>query len=149
MAHIRKQIRDVFETRLTGLSYDIGAGAVSIGLETERFHAIPKDNLPLNRVAWKSDQILDRSQDDERRRLIVEVEAWASGEPLQDKLDAMAVEIETAICVDLNLGGLVQACRLEATDFMASADGEQRTGLATISFRVDVVTSAGKPQTRT
>lgn len=148
MAHIRKQIRDAFAVRLAGLSYDIGSGAVSIGLETERVHAIPQENLPLVRIAWSSERILERSKDDERRSIVVNVEAWANGAPLQDKIDAMAAAVEVAICADTELSGLAQMCRVEGTEFMASGDGEQRTGVAVISFRVDVVTSAGDPATR-
>jgi hypothetical protein len=104
--HERKLIRDAIVTALTN------ATAAGTRVNKSRFAPNPQDELPAISVYWKDEATDPESRRSSPRKLKrsvnVEVVGWvvvAPGGEIDDAVDALALEIETAMDADPNFGG--------------------------------------------
>ena len=84
-----------------------------------------------------------------REQLFV-VEAYAEitdPETLEDKLDLMSSEIETAVFADQFLGGKCHGINLVGTDSDLSGEGKSVLGVVMMIFKVIYLTGEGSPDT--
>lgn len=134
MAHVRQQIREAVATAITGL-----ASAASV--HQSRVYDLEAGDLP----AFKVYTLSEGSERDSlsyprgtRRQLQVVVEAAAkAAADLDDTLDTLCAEVETAIAADISLGGLSQDAYLETTQIEFNDGGDQPHGTATMSWVVE------------
>ena len=66
---------------------------------------------------------------------------------LDDKLDTIATEVETAVFVDRFLGNLVQSLDLAVSEPEISDEMEQPVGSLALVFTVQYLTDEGTPET--
>lgn len=136
MAHERKQIRDAVVAALTG---ETGAGArvfasralpVRHDLPTILVHTPDEETDPASRAS--APRVLMRTAQ-------VQIEAIvtaASESALEDAIDAIALEVETAMDVDLNLDGYAFDSALVSTETIVNGDGDKLLGLARLAYAV-------------
>ena len=104
MAHARTQIRQALVTRLTGLA------TTGVNIAADRYHLFDDATLPALRVYAESEDLLDELMGGrQQRRVTFTVEAIAKqNAALDDTLDQIALEVETAIASERTLGGLAR-----------------------------------------
>lgn len=140
MPHVRKIIRDAVVSRLTGLS------ATGARVYPTRTYPVDVDSLPALCVYTLSEESSVDSLGTNRglsRRLDLIVEAVARvNATLDDTLDAIALEIETAIAADPTLGGLAKDCTLASTRIAVRGEAEKETGAAVLTYSVTYRTPA-------
>ncbi len=142
MPHVLKTIQDRIESRLTGLP------TTGAAVYTDRVHAIPEGKLPALVIQFAGEQ---RQLSATRNggpppldhRATFAVRMLAKGEPLDDRLYAIAAEVEAALFSDFTLGGLVKACSPTDLQAVLSPDGAIREGEAVLLVRVDYRTIQG------
>lgn len=132
MSHARQQIREQFETLLTGLT------TTTTNVTASRVYTVSDSNLPHLSI-YSVNESLDEDKgvlgDKEFRLLSVVVEARVKrNSNLDDQLDTIAVEVEKAIFADDTLGNLVKGTDLESTEIELDGEGEKKTGLMTMTF---------------
>lgn len=145
MAHVRKQIRDNVVTAVTGLT--------TTGSRVYRSRVYPVDtvNLPglliyTTAEASEIDSLasprgLERSLD-----LAVEGVAQATAN-LDNTLDQIAAEVETALAADTTRGGLAKDTYLASTEIQLSDEGDKPVGAVRMIFRVVYRTRETAPET--
>lgn len=140
--HVRRQIREAVETALDGLPS--GAHVVK-----PRGHAVPRVRLPAVRVVALEEAAEPDVMGDGgtlARRVTVTVQALAEGgDDLENVLDDLAGEVETAVSADPTLGGLAEDSWLAATEAAPGEPGERRTGSIELAFAVLYRTARGAP----
>ena len=146
MPHVRQQIRDKFVELVAGLS------TTGSRVFKSRLYPLHDDNLPGLCVSTGPEENAREEEDAaetvQRRSLEVLVDARAkvtSG--LDDVLDTILSEVETAVFADRVLGGLVASLDLEAIEPEILAEQEQPVGSLLIIFRVTYLTEEGAPET--
>ena len=145
MPHVRKQIRDRVKALVTGLT------TTGSRVYASRIYPLQNDNLPGLCIFTENEEIDDEEGKVERlqhRYLNVVVTGHAkvtSG--LDDDLDTIAEEVETAVFADRFLNGLAMALDLISIETGFSADAEKPSGEIEIKFRVQYFTAEGAPGT--
>lgn len=145
MSHVRQQIRDVAFANLSGL--------VTTGSRVYKSRAYPLQDEELPGLCVYTSA---EDNDDEQgkfdvidiRTLIIRVDAYdkvIGG--VEDSLDTMALEVETAILADPKFGGIAKSTDYMGFESETSTDGEQPVGKASISFRVQYFVNTGSPGT--
>lgn len=145
MAHVRRQIREAVKTRLAGRT---PAGA---NVFENRLLRIPEGKLPAITIGT-ADERSERSQWDEcghvlARTVEVVVELHVQHSEAEDRLDAIAVDVERALAEDETLGGLVQELQLVRTTDAYTATGERLAGVKRLFFEATYQTAAADPET--
>lgn len=79
------------------------------------------------------------------RELTLAVEIVTALADNDEQADAIALEVERALCADPTLGGVAKDLWLSLTMLEANADGEARTGRARLEFSVTYHTAANAP----
>ncbi|MCR5859723.1 hypothetical protein [Mesorhizobium sp. J428] len=143
--HIWLQIRDGFADVLDGV--EVAAGVVP-AVETDMTHRPNTDRLPLWRIKWGDERVIERTREDITREVQFLVEGWWTGKPLEALLASMALAAETAIEADPTLGGLVARAFYAGSSLQVDGEGEKRAGVVTLQYRVVVVTSRTDPTQR-
>jgi len=146
VSHVRQQIRDKFVSLVTGLT------TTGDRVYKSRLYPLRDENLPGLCV---SAGVEDNGNDDEenvetiqRRSLEVVIDARVKiVEGLDDKLDTILAEVETAVFADRFLGNLVASLDLETVDPELSIEQEQPVGILLIIFKVQYLTEEGVPET--
>ncbi len=133
MAHVRKQIRDAIETAVTGLAT---TGANVFG---SRVYPIEVSTLPCLAVYTSEESIehltMNRGSRETQRVLNVVVAGVAQAAAnLDDTLDTIIKEVETAIAADPTLGGIARDCMLTEIAIEMDASGEKPTGTARMTW---------------
>jgi hypothetical protein len=146
MAHVRKQIRDAVVTRLTGLT------TTAANVTASRVHPYLQEDAPLPALAIYTTE--EQSYSDEiemgsqRRELILVVEGYAQAtSAVEDTLDTIASEVETAIYTDQSFSGLVLDTTLDSSNVEMSDEAGHLVGTITINFRLAYMTREGSPET--
>lgn len=144
MSHVRTQIRDAIKTRLTGLT-------------TTADRVFKSRKYPLNNAELPGLCIYAEEEENETdtneigtqfRELLVVIEGVDKDKTdIDDALDVIAAEVETAMFSDPFFNNLVQGCQLESTVIETNDDTEQPTGSIAMSFRVNYYTREGAPET--
>ena len=73
------------------------------------------------------------------RNLTVTIEGWVTGadeDTVDDAMDALALEIETAMAADIYLGETAANSILEATEMEVVQEGDRLRGLVWLDYRV-------------
>jgi hypothetical protein len=143
MAHLRKSIRDAVVTILTGLT-TTGARVYPSRLYPYDPAEAGGPGLMVYTVSESSElegRTLTRELD-----LVIEVVAQVN-DTLDDTLDTIAVEIETAMGTDPRLGftGPVDSW-LKSTQFAFRKDGEKETGGLVMTYGVYYRTTQANPE---
>lgn len=141
--HIRRQIRTALATALTGLT------TTGTRVYPYRVDPLPAGSLPALTVAVVADGV-ERMEIAQpaftRRTLIAEVRAVASAtSAVENTLDGICAEVETALAVDLTLGGLTIDVQLLRTTLDIDGSGEATVGVATMELQILANVREGSP----
>ena len=149
MAHQRKTIRDAIVTAVTGLA------TTGANVYNTRPYPVDAGELPAL-VVMASDE---ERQDEEqvhvaatvapvptKRDLTVEILAVAAGSTYYDTLDQIALEVETALGVDLTLSGAVRELWYAGTELEMTNEVDQPAGVLTIRYIASYITDMRDPQ---
>ena len=124
--HVRQQIRERVGTVLTGLT-TTGSNVYQSLSETSE-----PDTMGV--------------QQGVERLLTLAVEGYAKATAnLDDTLDTICKEVETAIAGDTKLNNLARNAFLTSTEIQLNGDGEQPIGVATMTFEVNYRTINNAP----
>ena len=149
--HVRAQIRQAITALVTGLP-TTGTRVIVGRVDPDQL-----PDMPSLSVMWESDN--HRAEEStmggggaqlEVQDLILAIEARAvavgtAGE-LDDLLDTIAVEVQTAIAADPYLGGLTQWIALAESEIERSAEVEQPTGMLTLRYMITYRVDAQNPE---
>jgi len=145
MSHVRKQIRDRAVVELTGLT------TTGLNIFASRVRKFQDSELPGLRIHTRN-EVSERADMDNNlhRKTELIIEAVAKQvDSIDDLLDTMAVEIETAIGQS-NLNGLaIEAIELISTNTEILDDANQPVGVATLVFTVQYFTIDNLPEATT
>lgn len=145
MSHVRKQIRDYFETQLTGLT------TTGSDVYASRVYSLTNAKLPAVLIYTQTESAQEQAFSSKRiqtRVLEVICEGYVRAlDTYDDLLDTIAVEIEEAILDAPELGGLAVNTELTGTEVAFSGDGEQPVGTVRLTFAVQYRTESGSPET--
>lgn len=144
MSHVRQQLREAAEARLTGLP-------VTGPRVFKHHYALGEGDYPALRVTTMN-ETSERLGDFECGILLRDVEllveAWATGrDDLEDTLDDIAAEVEAAIGLDETFDGVAVDTVLSGTEKAVDPAAERRVGQLTLTFTVRVQTHPGAPET--
>lgn len=153
MTHARQQIRDAAVTLLTGLA------TTGANVFPSRTLAVPADKRPalLVYTTEEESEPLTMGADPALERLAVLMvvgladaaadPSTGSGQNIEDLLDDIAGEVETAFGADPQLGGLVKDLFLSETSKGLTGEGEQEQGMIRMTFDVEYHTKRSDPDT--
>lgn len=145
MAHARKQIRDAITARLTGLA--------TSGTRVHASRVFPlQDGFSPTILIYtleEQSQVSSMGRPQTlRRQTTVAVDCAAQAKAgVDDTLDQMAAEIETAIGGDETLDGLVLDITLLRTSVGLTAEGKTPSGRMRLDFAVTYETKSNAPET--
>jgi hypothetical protein len=143
--HLRQQIREAVGTTLTGLS------TTGSNVFQSRVYPLSASNLPgllIYTMSESSEPATMAVQQIMNRELQLIVEGYAKATSnLDDTLDTIAKEVETAMAGDTNIGGLAKNSYLQATEIQLNGEGEQPIGVVAMTFRIDYMTANNTPDT--
>ena len=133
--HVRKQIRDAITTAVTGLTTTAG------NVFPSRVYNLEKTKLPALLIYTNDESSSVQTINLPRttqRRLEVIIEAVAkSTTTLDDDLDTIIKEVETAMAGDVTFGGLSKDSMLTLIEIGLTGNGDQPTGNAKLTFTVE------------
>lgn len=132
--HKRTQIKNAVVSALTGL--------VTTGTNVfpSRVHAIPAKHLP-GLLVYPDEEDSEPGETgpnrslDRELSLVIDGQA-KSGADIDDVLDGIAEEIETAMNVDRHFSGLALESFLSSTVFRLSGEGRQRAGKIKMTYKI-------------
>jgi hypothetical protein len=144
MSHVRQQIREAAAALVTGLA------TTSTRVFQSRIYPLRDADLPCLLVMTddediNSDGISSPALQDRTLRLVIKVVAKANAN-LDDALDSIAAEVETAIG-STTFSGKAKSCLLESINVDMSDELEKPSGTAALNFRVNYFTATGAPGT--
>ena len=142
MPHARQQIREQLVTTLTGLN--------STGSRVFDRPIFAYDVLPALTIYADRDTVDDDLSSKTRNwhNLQLRVEARAKAKAgVEDVIDTICAEIETAISADTTLNGKVVEVYLEDTGIEYSTEQEKPLALATLTFTAVYRIAPGAPNT--
>lgn len=141
--HARQQIREAIATAVTGLT------TTSTRVFQSRMRPASDSQLPCLLVTTDGEDIDTTVQARQARMLTVMVRAIAkSSSGLDDTLDQMALEVETAVAGAGSLGGKVPGgMELRRIDIEFDDTTDKPVGVASMEFRAGYFVSAGSPGT--
>lgn len=130
MAHARQQIREAAATTCTGLT--------TTGSTVYQSRVYPVETLPALSLYTLSEQVIERTMEgNELRELLLVIEGRVKATSnLDDTLDDIAEEVETALNADKTLSGAVKSLDLSETEIELSDDLEKPSGLIRLLFNV-------------
>lgn len=144
MPHVREQIRDAAVTACTSLT------TTGARVYRERLYQLRAADLPGLRIYCGAESVepdrLGASHGQQRDMdLIVEGVARATSD-LDETLDDICAEVETALAADITLGGKCKVLYLAGIDDPEQSDeSDQPTGLVRLKFRVQYRTLNTNP----
>ena len=141
--HVRQQIRERVGTVLTGLT------TTGSNVYQSRVYPLSTSNLPgllIYTLSETSEPDTMGVQQGVERLLTLAVEGYAKATAnLDDTLDTICKEVETAIAGDTKLNNLARNAFLTSTEIQLNGDGEQPIGVATMTFEVNYRTINNAP----
>lgn len=141
MAHARQAIREALAAALIGLA--------STGARVFQSRMRPQDSLPCL-LATTNDEDVQRVDMDsiEERDIDLEIVGVAkAAADVDDVLDTIAAEVETAIGANNTLGGRVKRMHLTRLRYEFDDELDQPVGLVRLTYRSTYFTNAGVPGT--
>lgn len=142
MEHVRKRIRNAVALIVTGLP------STADRVHTSRMTVVQPDELPCLIVYSSHEQTSPGSLDGlQSRTLQLIVDAYARAcLDLEDELDGICAEVESAVVQDGPLSGLVKWIRLSETSIQLGGEGDSAMGMARMRFTVNYYTEEGLPE---
>jgi hypothetical protein len=144
MSHVRQQIREYFESQLSGLS------TTGTNVFASRVYPLAAPKLPALLIYSQSESIEEHSFSGNRtqnRTLSVIVEGYVRGTSgFDDTLDTICKEVEVAILDAPTLGGLAINTELTSSEADYSGEGDQPVGTIRLTFEVQYRTQTGQPE---
>jgi len=138
--HVRRQLREAVAVAVTGLV------TTAARVFQSRVYPVQTAELPgllVHTDAETDEQQLDLSY---RREVDVVIEAKARATAdLDDLLDEMAKEVETALANGVTLGGRNVPLPLVGIVVERSDEGEQPTGTLTLTYQPTLYSAPGQP----
>ena len=137
--HERKSLREAIVAQLKGSNpYRTAAG---VRVYETRHGPARVHELPMISVYTDSETVDDASMmtapRELTRKVVVAVEGWViASANVDDALDALALEIETAMDVDLNFAGTAFSSVLSSSEFGIKLDGERPLGCIHMEYAV-------------
>jgi hypothetical protein len=141
MSHARQQIREALATVVTGLT--------STGSRVYQSRMRAQESLPCLLVVTNNESIAQADFDNQLEHtlsLVITGVAKAAAN-VDDALDTIAAEVETAIGSLNSLGGKVRGLALESIETDFDDTLEQPVGLVNLGYRCTYFTNAGVPGT--
>lgn len=137
--HVRRQIREAVATAVTGLA--------TTGSRVFQSRSRPQSALPYLLVTVDSSELEQGMQNLQERRFEVVVRGRAkAGATLDDTLDQIALEVETALTSAGTLSGLVPGgLELRRDEVLFDDSLDQPAGEIVLEFRALCFTRAGAP----
>ena len=145
MAHVRKQIRDRFETLLSA-----GATLATGGVYASRVYPLTGTKLPALAIYAGSETSALETMGAKTlaRDLSLIVDAYVRvTDTFDDAIDALCVQVEEAIAADYSLNGLAKNTVLTSTEIDLDGEAERPIGVARMTFTIRYVTSIGDVET--
>lgn len=149
MPHVREQITTAIKTVCTGLT-TTGANVFVSRVYTFNDAVLPCINI------YGTDEEVDETHVTIGKQIVrnldVMVEARAkvyseATDPVDNVLNDICAEVETAISADHTLGGLCVFCIIAGTHLTLEAEHEKPVGLASMRFRAQYATLTTDPTT--
>lgn len=147
MSHVRQQIREAFGTACSGLS------TTGTNVFQTRVYPLETGALPGLCIYTTSESISDVVGEIGgaarlvSRALSVRVEGYArAASNLDDTLDTISAEVETAVANSSTIDGLITDMELSSTD-VSFTEGDREIGVITLDFAVVYTTAFNDPQT--
>ena len=147
MSHVRQQIREAFGTACSGLS------TTGTNVFQTRVYPIESGSLPGLCIYTTSETVSDQVEDLGgasrlvTRSLSVRVEGYArASSNLDDTLDTISAEVETAVADSTSIDALLTDLELSSTD-VSFTEGDREIGVITLDFGVIYTTAFNDPET--
>ena len=147
MTHVRQQIRERIATNVTGLT-PTGARVYQ-----SRVYNLEAANLP-GLLVYSNNETSERdtmgilANQDLDRTLELVIEGYAStASNLDDVLDLIAEEVETAVAADPTCNGLSKDLYLSETTISLTGEGDSPAGVLALTFEVSYRTTTTAPGT--
>lgn len=139
--HVRQQIREQVGTVLAGLT------TTGARVYESRVYRMDTTNLPGLVIFTTRETSFRGDMDDTiERKLDLVVEGYAKpSADMDDVLDTIAKEVETAMAADVTFGGLSTDCHLIQTDSDLFGDADKAAGVVRLTFRVEYETLINAP----
>lgn len=145
MSHVRQQIREYFETQLTGLT------TTGANVYASRVYPLSGAKLPALLIYTQSESVSEVSFSQRKvqeRMLEVVVEGYVRAvSNFDDTIDLIAKEVEVAVLDSTDLGGLAINTELSSVDSDYSGEAEQPVATIRMTFDVQYRTETGQPET--
>ena len=140
--HERQAIREAVATLLTGTAPDYATSAEARVFKT-RIAPLPKHQLPAVNVYIYTETITpeDGTQVERNASLVIEGYVRVS-ESVDDEIDDLSLEIETAMDGDPTLAGKVSACRMSSSEIQFTTLGDRPVGVIQIEYDIAYVTTS-------
>ena len=147
MSHVRQQIREAFGTACSGLS------TTGTNVFQTRVYPLESGSLPGLCIYTTTESLSDTIQDlggSARlvsRSLSVRVEGYARATSnLDDTLDTISAEVETAVANSTSIDELLTDLELSSTE-VSFTEGDREIGVITMDFGVIYTVASNDPQT--
>lgn len=142
MAHVRQQIRDQVVTNLTGLS------TTAARVYPSRVYPAGDDSLPCLCIYTDGEEVEREDSETQRRRVTLRVEGYVkAASDVDDTLDDISAEVETALFADEFLNGIAKGIDLAEVEKALAHESEQPVGIVTMIFTAHCMTAVGAPET--
>lgn len=147
MAHARRQIIDQMITNITG------ATAAGTNVGPARLYALDPASLPAIHVTFTSDAIdvegsYMSNPEENAHTLTITVEIYHRVvDTVEADLDAIAVEVQTALGADCTFGGLAEIFQLADTALELTIDADAPHGVLTLTYTASYRVAANDPET--
>jgi len=141
--HVRQQIREQLVTTLSGLT--------TTGSNVFSTRVYDVNTVPCLVIYTDSDQVdeADSVAGKDWHVLSVTIEALAKATAnVENTVDTICEEVETAIFADTTLNGEVKDIYLTGTEIQFSGETDQPVVMATLSFNADYRIAPGTPGTQ-
>jgi len=140
--HARQQIREALATALTGLT------TTSTRVYQSRLHTLRDANLPCLLVNTDSEQVESATMNSpallERSLTVVVRCVTKAASDLDDALDTMAKEVETALGLS-TLSGLAENVLLQSISVEMDDAMEKPVGVLSLTYQISYFTASNAP----
>ena len=146
MTHVRKQIRDLAVTAVTGLT------TTGASVYADRAYPIPQDKLPALRIFYNRESVelaqgVMGADPTMHRRVSLTIVGYADGSGLDDTLDTIAVEVEIAIDGEGDFSGKTVGNAIYTGADFGLDEGDSRTGFISMTWEIQFRTAESDPET--
>jgi hypothetical protein len=144
--HVRQQIRERVALTLTGLT------TTGSNVFQSRVYPVQKSELPCLCIysTDESSRIAELGNSDRMisRNLTIRIDGIAvATSNLDDTLDTISLEVETAMANDLNINNLAVDSALSSTRIDLNGDGEQPVGVVSMLYNITYFNRENDPDT--